>query len=48
MSALDNLIKQIPDDNLRKLIDAEFKKLRTTKKFGLGVRFSSPRSHADL
>ena len=35
MSALDDLIKQIPNDNRRKFIDSEFKKLRATKKFDL-------------
>lgn len=42
MSALDDLIKQIPDDNLRKLIDSEFKKLRATKKFGLVFDSQAP------
>ena len=42
MSALDDLIKQIPDDNLRKLINSEFKKLRATKKFGLVFSSQAP------
>lgn len=42
MSALDDLIKQIPDDNLRKLIDSEFKKLRAIKEFGLVFSSQAP------
>ncbi len=42
MSALDDLIKKIPDENLRKLIDAEFRKLLATKKFGLVFEEQKP------
>ena len=42
MSTPDDLIKQIPNDDLRKLIDSEFKKLRATKKFGLVFDSQAP------
>lgn len=35
MSVLDDLIKEIPDANLRDRINAEFSKLKAVKKFGL-------------
>lgn len=42
MSALDDLIKKIPDENLRKIIDAEFRKILATKKFGLVFEEQKP------
>ena len=42
MSALDELIKKIPDENLRKVIDAEFRKILATKKFGLVFEEQKP------
>ena len=42
MSALDDLIKQIPDEDLRKRIDEEFRKLKGTKKFGLVFEEQKP------
>ena len=35
MSVLDDLIKEIPDADLRDRINAEFSKLKAVKKFGL-------------
>lgn len=42
MSALDDLIKEIPDENLRKRINEEFNKLKATKKFGLVFQEQKP------
>ena len=42
MSALDDLIKEIPDADLRKRINAEFSKLKATKKFGLVFEEQKP------
>lgn len=42
MSALDDLIKEIPDANLRDRINAEFSKLKAVKKFGLVFEEQKP------
>lgn len=42
MSALDDLIKEIPDAGLRDRINAEFSKLKATKKFGLVFEDQKP------
>lgn len=42
MSALDDLIKEIPDAGLRDRINAEFSKLKAVKKFGLVFEEQKP------
>lgn len=42
MSALDDLIKEIPDADLRRHIAEEVKTLRSTKKFGLVFDLHQP------
>lgn len=42
MSALDDLIKEIPDAGLRDRISAEFGKLKAVKKFGLVFETQKP------
>ena len=42
VSALDDLIKEIPDAGLRDRINAEFSKLKTHNRFGLNFEEQKP------